>query len=121
MRAFGYLPLRLLLSKGHFRRGAVLEELKRTEEALESFKRAAELAPDNQETAERVRLLSKWVAKQAAFLLLPSFCVRLSFLAPSASDRSTREPPLPLQIRPQDGHPPAAGAAKGPGDRRHLG
>lgn len=51
--------------KGYFRRGAVLEELKRSDEALEAFRTAAELNPSNEEAAERVRVLGKHLKKEA--------------------------------------------------------
>lgn len=47
--------------KGHFRRGAVLEEMQKYEEALHAYHQAHKLNPDNKEVSTKIRTLTKFI------------------------------------------------------------
>uniref|UniRef100_A0A7S2Z7J5 Uncharacterized protein n=1 Tax=Chloropicon laureae TaxID=464258 RepID=A0A7S2Z7J5_9CHLO len=50
--------------KGYFRKGNAYETLKKTGEALEAYKLAAEKNPESRDCTNKVKLLTKLVAKQ---------------------------------------------------------
>lgn len=58
------IKLRPDWDKGHFRRGAVLEAMQRTEEALSSYQEALRHSPGNTEINAKIKNLQRCVRKQ---------------------------------------------------------